>query len=297
MRVLIIGGSGFLGTELVRQATAAGWETAATYCSRPGSLPGAAWHRLDLRAPGHVDEVLAAVAPGAVINATSGGSDWAVTADGSIRVAMAAAQRGCRLVHVSSDAVFSGSRVPYDETCLPDPVTPYGAAKATAETAVRLLAPTAAVARTSLIIGHGGSVHERMVHALAADPHDGVLFTDDIRCPVHVEDLASALLELAVSDRAGMFHLAGADALSRHALGVLIARRDGLDATRLPAGRRADSPLPGALDVRLDSGVTQGHVRTRLRGAREFLRSRQGERRARQPEGPVPRHRATGPSD
>ncbi|MGW7246920.1 SDR family oxidoreductase [Streptomyces decoyicus] len=281
MRVLIIGGSGFLGTELVRQATAAGWETAATYCSRPGSLPGAAWHRLDLRAPGHVDEVVAAVAPGAVINATSGGSDWAVTADGSIRVAMAAAQRGCRLVHVSSDAVFSGSRVHYDETCLPDPVTPYGAAKATAETAVRLLAPTAAVARTSLIIGHGGSVHERMVHALAADPHDGVLFTDDIRCPVHVEDLASALRELAVSGRAGMFHLAGADALSRHALGVLIARRDGLDATRLPAGRRADSLLPGALDVRLDSGVTQGHVRTRLRGAREFLRAAQGEKRAR----------------
>ncbi|MET7797776.1 sugar nucleotide-binding protein [Streptomyces decoyicus] len=101
-----------------------------------------------------------------------------------------------------------------------------------------------------------------------------VLFTDDIRCPVHVEDLASALRELAVSDRAGMFHLAGADALSRHELGALIARRDGLDATRLPAGRRADTLMPGALDVRLDSSVTQGRVRTRLRGAREFLRAR-----------------------
>jgi dTDP-4-dehydrorhamnose reductase len=215
------------------------------------------------------------VTPSAVINATSGGSDWAVTADGSIRVAMAAARRGCRLVHVSSDAVFSGSRIHYDETCLPDPVTPYGAAKASAETAVRLLAPSAAVARTSLIIGHGGSdgsVHERLVHALAAGTHDGVLFTDDVRCPVHVEDLASALLELAVSDRAGMFHLAGADALSRHELGVLIARRDGLDAARLPAGRRSDTLMPGALDVRLDSSATQERVRTRLRGAGEFLR-------------------------
>lgn len=109
MKALIIGGSGFLGTALVRRATAAGRGTAATYCSRPGSLPGAAWHQLDLRAPGHIDEVLAAADPDVVINATSGGSDWAVTADGSIRVAMAAAQRGCRLVHVSSDAVFSGS--------------------------------------------------------------------------------------------------------------------------------------------------------------------------------------------
>ncbi|MEU9780441.1 sugar nucleotide-binding protein [Streptomyces phaeochromogenes] len=280
MKVLIIGGSGFLGTELVRRATAAGWETAATYCSRPDGIAGAAgasWHQLDLRSPGHIDEVLAAVAPSAVIDATSGGSDWAVTADGSIRVAMAATRRGCRLVHVSSDAVFSGSRIHYDETCLPDPVTAYGAAKAAAETAVRLLAPTAAVARTSLIIGHGGyggsggSVHERLVHALAAGTRDGVLFTDDIRCPVHVEDLASALLELALSDHGGMFHLAGADALSRHELGVLIARRDGLDTARLPAGRRADTPMPGALDVRLDSGATQEHVHTRLRGAGEFL--------------------------
>ncbi|MDQ1023202.1 dTDP-4-dehydrorhamnose reductase [Streptomyces umbrinus] len=274
MKVLIIGGSGFLGTELVRQATAAGWETAATYCSRPGGTAGASWHRLDLRAAGHIDEVLAAVAPSAVIDATSGGSDWAVTADGSIRVAMAAMRRGCRLVHVSSDAVFSGSRIRYDETCLPDPVTPYGAAKAAAETAVRLLAPSAAVARTSLIIGRGGSVHERLVHALAAGTHDGVLFTDDVRCPVHVEDLASALLELAVSDHDGMFHLAGADALSRHELGVLIARRDGLDAARLPAGRRADSLMPGPLDVRLDSGATQERVRTRLRGAGQFLQVR-----------------------
>lgn len=273
MRVLIIGGSGFLGTEIVRQTTAAGWETAATYCSRPGSVSGASWHRLDLRSPGDVDDVLSAVAPSAVINAASGQGDWAVTADGSIRVAVAATEQGCRLVHVSSDAVFSGSRVHYDETCLPDPITPYGAAKAAGETAVRLLAPTAAVARTSLIVGGGGSVHEHMVHALAAGTRDGVLFTDDVRCPVHVGDLAAALRELAVSDRAGMFHLGGADALSRHELGGLIARRDGLDATRLPAGRRTDSPTPGALDVRLDSSATQRRIRTRLRGAREFLRA------------------------
>lgn len=274
MRVLIVGGSGFLGTELARRATAAGWETAATCHSRPGTSPGASWHQVDLRVPRQIDEVLASVAPDVVVNATSGQSDWAVTADGSIRLAMAVTRRGCRLVHVSSDAVFSGSRIHYDESCLPDPVTPYGAAKAAAESAVRLLVPTAAVARTSLIIGRGGSAHERMVHDLATGTHDGVLFTDTIRCPVHVEDLASALLELVASDRPGVFHLAGPDALSRHELGVLIARRDGLDPTRLPAGRRADSRIPGALDVRLDSTATQARIATLLRGAREFLRVR-----------------------
>jgi dTDP-4-dehydrorhamnose reductase len=97
------------------------------------------------------------------------------------------------------------------------------------------------------------------------------LFTDDIRCPVHVEDLAAALWELVLSDVAGVFHVAGPDALSRHDLGVLIARSQGLGGARLPAGRRADSCLPGALDVRLDSRATQKRLRTRLRGAREFL--------------------------
>ncbi|MEU9744770.1 SDR family oxidoreductase [Streptomyces niveus] len=271
MTVLIIGGSGFLGSELVRQAAAAGLETAATFASRPGEASAADWHQLDLREPAHIARVMADVAPSVVVNASSGKSDWTVTADGAARVALAAAERDCRLVHVSSDAVFSGSADRYDESRLPDPLTPYGAAKAAAETAVRLVAPGAAVARTSLIIGQGQSEHERMVHGLAAGTRAGVLFSDDVRCPVHVEDLAAALWEIALSDAAGVFHLAGPDAVSRHDLGVLIAHSQGLDAGRLPAGRRADTSLPGPLDVRLDSRATQERLRTRLRGAREFL--------------------------
>ncbi|MEH0431931.1 SDR family oxidoreductase [Streptomyces turgidiscabies] len=279
MTVLIIGGSGFLGGELVRQAVSAGRHPAATYHSRPGDYDGAAWHHLDLRDPLHLEEVLTTVAPDAVINVTSGGADWTITAEGGIRLALTAAERGIRLVHVSSDAVFSGTgRDRYDESCLPDPLTPYGAGKAAAETAVRLLCPDAAVARTSLIIGNGHSEHEQLVHALADGTRRGALFTDDIRCPVHVTDLAAALWEITRSDAAGVFHLAGPDALSRHELGTLIAQRDGLDASLLPAGRRADSGLPGGLCVQLDSRATQKRLAIRLRGAREFLRRQNPDR-------------------
>jgi dTDP-4-dehydrorhamnose reductase len=131
--------------------------------------------------------------------------------------------------------------------------------------------PEAAVARTSLIIGHGRSVHEHVVHELAAGTRDGALFTDDIRCPVHVADLAAALLELAACDAARTHHLAGPDALSRHELGILIARRDSLDASRLRTGLRPRSTLPGTLGVRLDRRATQRNLRTTLRGARQFL--------------------------
>lgn len=273
MTVLIIGGTGFLGTELVRQAVSAGRRPAATFRSRPGHHDGVAWHHLDLRDPLRMEEALDTATPTAMINATSGGANWEVTAEGGIRLAQAAAERGIRLVHVSSDAIFSGiGRHRYDESCLPDPLTPYGAAKAAAETAVRLLCPGAVVARTSLIIGDGASEHERLVHALAAGTRDGALFTDDVRCPVHVSDLAAALWELTLSDKAGVFHLAGPDAVTRHELGELIARRDGIDPVRLPSACRSDTELPGGLDVRLDSCATQQKLNTRLRGAREFLR-------------------------
>lgn len=179
--------------------------------STPAPVPRrpAAWHQLDVRDPAQVEALLVTVAPRAVINVTSGGADWAITADGSIHIAMATAKLGIRLVHVSSDAVFSGiGKARYDETCTPDPITPYGAAKAAAETAVRLLCPDGIVVRTSLIIGDGGSHHERVVHELAAKEREGALFTDDIRCPVHVADLAAGLWKLAASNEAGVFHLA-----------------------------------------------------------------------------------------
>ncbi|QKZ20333.1 SDR family oxidoreductase [Streptomyces chartreusis] len=272
MATLIVGGSGFLGSELVRQARAAGHTTAATYTTEPGDTFPDSWHPLDLRDAGSLDAIMAAVQPRVVINASSGRADWAITAEGPIQLAIVAAKHGTRMVHVSTDAVFSGvGRVCYDESCLPDPITPYGAAKAAAETGILAVHPKAVVARTSLIIGNGRSVHERLVHRLAAGATDGALFTDDIRCPVHVADLAATLLELAASGAAGIHHVAGPDALSRHELGVLIAKRDGLDASRLPEGLRADSTIPGALDVRLDSQTTQRQLRTRLRGAREFL--------------------------
>lgn len=272
MDILIVGGSGFLGRELAQQAWATGHTVTATFATRAGVLPGIRWLPMDLRRGEEIASTLRETQPDVVINAAYRKADWATTADGAIRLAMAATQHASRLVHVSSDAVFSGADVRYDESAVPAPITPYGAAKAAAETAIRLLAPAAVIARTSLIIGDGGSVHEEFIHDLATGRRKGVLFTDDIRCPVHVADLARAILELTTSAHAGVCHLAGSDAVSRHELGVLIADRDALDASMLTAGRRADTGSPGALDVRMDSTRTQRTLRTTLRGARDFLR-------------------------
>lgn len=275
MRYLVTGGSGYLGQRITRQARNAGHDVAATFrSSPPAERDSITWHRLDIRHRDDVTRLAGNVRPDVIVNAAYLQSDWETTADGGAHVALAAAASGARLVHVSSDAVFSGHAPRYDEDAKPDPLFPYGAAKAAAETAIRGIAPGAAIARTSLIAGDGGSKHERLVHDLVTGARDGVLFTDEIRCPVHVDDLAAALLELAAAPDGGIFHVAGADAVSRYEIGELVAGRDGLDRAALPAGSRAATGRPGPLDVRLDSTRTQARLTVRLRGAREFLSAR-----------------------
>nr|WP_018218825.1 sugar nucleotide-binding protein [Salinispora vitiensis] len=272
MDLLVVGGSGLLGREIVRQARRTGRQVAATFHRQVAAVAGVRWCKLDIRRRDEVAALVHQLRPDAIINAAYQQDDWVTTADGGMHVAAAAAANGARLVQVSSDAVFSGTAERYDETDSPDPISAYGAAKAAVETATRGLAPSAVIARTSLIVGAGGSSRqERLVHTLAADPTRGVLFTDERRCPIYVTDLAAALLELANSDYAGIHHVAGADAVSRYELGLLIARRDGLDETVLPAGRRADTTVPGPIRVRLDCTETQSKLTTQLRGARTFL--------------------------
>jgi dTDP-4-dehydrorhamnose reductase len=223
VRILVNGATGHLGARTAARAHAAGSEVVGTYLSTAGQT---ADEKLDVRDPVTVHELMRRVRPDAVIHTASGRDDWKVIADGAAHVAVAAAAIGVRLVHVSSDAVFSGRDVHYDESALPDPVYRYGAAKAAAETAVSAVDPGAAVVRTSLILGDGRGHHETLTRDLIAGRVRGALFTDMIRKPVHVDDLADALLELAANDYRGILNIAGPDAINRYDLGVLIAQRE-----------------------------------------------------------------------
>ncbi|MFF5296052.1 sugar nucleotide-binding protein [Paractinoplanes globisporus] len=266
MRMLITGVSGHLGGTTAARAAAAGWDVAGTYFSNPAE--GAEW--LDVRDRAAVGEFVMRVRPDVIVHTAAGRDDWPLIADGSAYVALAAARAGARLVHVSTEAVFSGRDVHYDESAQPDPVYPYGAAKAAAETAVRAIDPAAAVVRTSLILGYGRGVHEKLTRDLAAGRAPGMLFTDQIRKPIHVDDLADALIELASNGYAGVLNVAGADAISRYELGVLVAERDGIDPASIPHG-----PTPAGVtapaDLRLAIGRAAELLKTRLRGCREFV--------------------------
>ncbi|MDG4824433.1 sugar nucleotide-binding protein [Asanoa sp. WMMD1127] len=272
MTLLVFGGSGYLGGETCRQALAAGQTVVATYHRAPGDVPGARWHRVDLRDRAAVERLVDEVRPRTVVNAAYAHADWAVTATGAAHVAAAAARVGARLVHVSSDAVHGGRPEPYGEDADPTPVYAYGAAKAAAETAVALVAPAAAVVRCSLIIGPDARSKQVALCLEALAPGSSVrLFRDEIRTPVAHDDLAAAVLELAEDDYAGVLNIGGPEPMNRVELGEIVARAHGLDPGALRSATIAESGLLRPATVILDSTRAREVLKTRIRPVADVL--------------------------
>jgi dTDP-4-dehydrorhamnose reductase len=251
--LLVTGGSGYLGRELLRRS--------------PGAVGLSRATGLDVRDGAAVDAAFEALRPSAVIHTAYRADDRATTLDGAAAVARAAAAVGARLVHVSTDVVFDGEKgAPYTEGDPPNPVTDYGRAKADAERAVSDAHPGALVVRTSLIYG---GPEPGPQERLASDP-TATFFTDEIRCPIAVADLAAALLELADTDLSGVLHVAGADRLSRHEFARLLAPAGAV----LGSSTIAGSGLLRPRDCSLAIDRARRLLRTRLRGAREVLVAR-----------------------
>jgi dTDP-4-dehydrorhamnose reductase len=266
VRLLVTGGSGYLGGELLRRAP----DAIGT------ALTGDADVRLDVRDAAAVAAAVETVRPACVIHtayARSGAAAWETNVAGARNVAAAAAAAGARLVHLSTDVVFGGDAGrPYVEADRPDPVTEYGRSKAAAEAAVREAHPRAALVRTSLIYGGPDpSTHEQAVFDAVDGVTDMAFFTDEIRCPVQVGDLASAVLELALVPFAGPVHVAGPDAVSRHEFATLVAAAAGRDPELVRGMRSAGRPEPRPLDCRLDCELAAVVLSSRPRGVREVL--------------------------
>jgi dTDP-4-dehydrorhamnose reductase len=259
MKLLVTGGAGYLGSELCRQADERGHDVLATQFRSPP--PYGQPLQLDIRDADAVERVLMRHGPDAVVHTAyvqSGPLLQETVVRGSRAVAAAAHRAGARLIHLSTDLVFDGEQgAPYTEDSEPRPVGDYGAAKLEAERLVARAHPQALIVRTSLLYGKPGPQE-----ALAL--RDGVeLYTDEIRCPTRVEDLAAALLELVDSELAGLLHVAAPDAVSRYELGRLLRAAAGAD----PDGiRGAPSPRAGrARNVALDSSQAARLLGTRLR--------------------------------
>lgn len=284
MRILLTGASGLVGSNVAAAALRRGHAVHGIIGSWDGcAIPGlASVARVDLRDLAAITATALEFFPDAIINAAaiSEPARCETDPDGSRalnvllpqRLAELANHLSSRLVHISSEQVFDGTRAPYacDDTV--SPVNVYGRQKVESERLVHAAAPHfAATVRAPLLMGNSPgrarSVHERLFADWTAG-RTARLFTDEIRQPCTAENLADVLVELCErTDMCGVFHWAGAEAVSRHDLGVRIARHFGVPAEgriepALLAGSVAAASRPA--DLSLDLKPLAGTLTTRV---------------------------------
>jgi dTDP-4-dehydrorhamnose reductase len=248
-----------------------------TYFSHPTTAANGSSHALDLRQPGAAERLMARLRPDAVIHAACSNRDdtnLQSIEPAARHLAEACHDHGIRLVHVSSDIVFDGEHAPYPDDSRPAPLTPYGQSKAEAEAAVAAACPAAAIVRPSLIWSL--QPIDRQLEWLVDAVRLGTrvtLFADEVRCPVHLPDLVSALLELASRpDLSGPFNMGGTQALNRWEFGMRLLTALGLPpGPNVVPGTRAESGLARARDLTLSSSRAAQLLATRLRGVDEVL--------------------------
>ncbi|MCH9651273.1 MAG: sugar nucleotide-binding protein [Deltaproteobacteria bacterium] len=273
-RLLVTGGSGFLGRRVVGRASdfetvlAGSW----SHGERCESSPRIQVTALDLgeeEAERHIVEL----APTAIVHTAAvnpGGPEdrmEAVNVRGTAAVARAAARLGCRLVHVSTDVVHNGNEAPYADDAPPKPMWIYGRTKAEGEAAVKRLYPDAVIVRTSLI--YGLNEVDRVTAGFIERLQEGetlTLFTDQIRQPIWVETLATVLLELLQLNVSGYLNIAGDQALTRNEIAQRL-----LDFWDAPEGkielvRSADLGIQRPRDLRLDLRQALNLLQTPLPG-------------------------------
>lgn len=183
-------------------------------------------------------------------------------------------------VFFSSDLVFDGRKGHYAETDAVNPLHLYGETKAAAEQIV-LKNSRHTVVRTSLNGGVSRAGNRGFNEDLRFAWQAGrsvTLFTDEFRCPIFAGETARAVWELVNQERSGLFHVAGAEKLSRWQIGELIAARWPQLNPKITMGLAANFPgPPRALDTSLNITKVQGVLSVPLPGLGEWLAANPNE--------------------
>ncbi len=232
--IMITGGSGQLGSEIIRQLRDAG---------RPFLAP----HRAELDVT-DVDQTKGFIyrsSPDIIIHCAAftdvelaeeqEARAFLVNEEGTSYIAEAASAVGAVLVYISTDYVFDGKKkAPYEEGDHPAPLNAYGRSKLAGEEAVRKAAPRHYIVRTSWVFGGGGPNFIKKILTLS-ETNDTLKVVDDVLgSPTYTVDLAGAIIQLIETHRFGTFHLANAGACSWRELADESIRLSGKKTIILP---------------------------------------------------------------
>jgi dTDP-4-dehydrorhamnose reductase len=180
-----------------------------------------------------------------------------VNRTGPHNLARACRALGAKLVHISTDYVFDGTKAtPYGEDDTPAPIQVYGASKRDGELAVLSEIPDALIVRTSFLFGPGRStfVDRAIERARAGEKVRAVL--DWVNSPTYTVDLAEWIAQLIEVDAKGIVHAANSGSCSKFEFARAACRIAAVDDPPIEPIRLADLPLPARRPERTPFDVT-----------------------------------------
>src|SRR5207249_4059176 len=204
MKVTIFGASGLLGKALMRE-----W--------REDRVTGLSSKDADVRDPRQVKDAVEGTHPDWIVLAaaytdvdgceTNRERAFAVNRDGAANVARAAKEHGSRLLFLSTDYVFDGSKItPYEVGDPRAPQSVYGRSKAEAEMRLENILPNCCIVRTSWLFGPGGKCFPDTILKLASTRAEIDVVNDQRGSPTYTLDLADAIAKVCRSNARGIIH-------------------------------------------------------------------------------------------
>lgn len=218
MRILVIGGSGLVGSHVLREAELRGCSVLGTFRqhSTPGLLP------LDLDDSAALVRLLESTRPDWVVHAA--GWTWVDGCENDparalrenceqpAELARRCAERGIRLVYFSSAYVFNGRASAFGEEDAPDPINVYGRSKLAAEKAItEITGRSALIPRVICVWGREAQQKNFACQVLRA-VRTGAPMTipsDQRGNPTWAGDIAAWVMDLVQAGESGLWHLAG----------------------------------------------------------------------------------------
>lgn len=144
----------------------------------------------------------------------------------------ASAKSSAHFIFLSTDFVFKGDKGFYKEDDRREPVNYYGETKLLAENAVMNYEHKWSIVRTVLVYGRSYSGRENIVTMTANALKENKplkIFTDQLRTPTYVEDLANAIVLIMAKQATGIYHISGRDVLTPYEVSIQTAAYLDLD--------------------------------------------------------------------
>lgn len=230
-KLLVFGGSGFIGGNIVSHAKQNGWDVLATGKKHVNEDSGIHIREVDITDRKAVHAIIEEFSPDAVVNAcaianidkaeTERDLAWSVNVLGARNIAESCAKYSIRHIFFSSDAVFSGEEDFYSEEDVPQPVNYYGKTKAAAEKEILSVFPEAVVIRISFVMGFhktGGVSYLIWLKNKLKEGGEIISPKEEIRTPIDVMTLSDVVLEIAENQIRGFIHIGSTDSINRYDL-------------------------------------------------------------------------------